>query len=86
MIIRPLKQRSNGLLEMLAPLGVAAIRDGADRGVASRFFFCFPVGQVGRDVTPLDGLQPVDGPFVAVLPELQVRPGIAEVDEMPGYP
>lgn len=41
-------------------------------------------GQVGRDVTPLDGLQPVDGPFVAVLPELQVRPGIAEVDEMPG--
>ena len=69
---------------MLAPLGVAAVRNGSDRGVVSRVFFRFPVGQVRRYVAPLDGLQPVDCPLVAVLPELQVRPGVAEVDEMPG--
>ena len=68
---------------MLAPLWIASIRNRADRGVASRFFFCFSIGQVGRDIAPLDSLQPIDSPLVAVLPELKFRPGIAQVDEMP---
>ena len=84
MITRAFKQRLNGLLEMLASLRVAAIGDRADRVVLFRLAsFRFPFGQVGRDIAMLDALEPVDDPFVPVLPELQVVPCIAKVYQVP---
>ena len=40
-------------------------------------------GKVGFGIRALYGFQPGNGPFVAVLPKLEIRAGIAQVDEVP---